>query len=326
MYRVGGSEHQSGGPAGGSPERASPWRAQGDDPRPSRRRWGYGVPADAGRVPSGTASPLTGSLDARPPQREGLTRTCGTTGEDLDRTCDAPTEEATPARLLGRRRRCRRHAGGRGGRRAPHRRGHGGRGVPAATDVLGGSARRPRGGHRRRRVVRRRHRLARRHPERYHRDRPVVRRCPPAERQTGLGHHGRRLGTGPRARRGRHLAGLLRGAHTGLQQPSGPLHRGRDLALAGGPLHPGRRGAARLSRYRDLAAGQRLRPARARAPLARRHRPVVVRRRQRQPVPALPHAGHALLDPDGPAAAVRPRPACWRTRSWWTTAASTTWS
>ena len=77
------------------------------------------------------------------------------------------------------------------------------------------------------------------------------------------------------------------------------MHRGRlgpDARLA---VHPGRKPAAGLPGGRRHPARRGPGPPEPRPAPAGRHRPVAVPEPEGQAVPALPHAGHALHDPDG---------------------------
>ena len=105
---------------------------------------------------------------------------------------------------------------------------------------------------------------------------------------------------------GRRLAGLLLRPGGRAPRRRGPVHRGRHVTRPRDPVHASPHPAARLPRGRLDRPGQRRRTAGGRAAAARGHRPVVLRRARRTPVPALPHPGHAVLDPDGAADGQRP--------------------
>ena len=92
----------------------------------------------------------------------------------------------------------------------------------------------------------------------------------------------------------------------GRPRPGRALHRRRHGHRPDGGLRP-RREAAGLPQAGGRPAGVRQdQAARPRHAQGRRHRPRLLQGQGRAPVPALPHPGHAVLDPHGRAAAQRP--------------------
>ncbi len=92
----------------------------------------------------------------------------------------------------------------------------------------------------------------------------------------------------------------------GRSRPGRALHRRRHGHRPDGGLRP-RRAAAGLPEAGGVPAGVRQdQAARPQHAQGRSHRPRLLQGQARAPVPALPHPGHAVLDPPGRAARQRP--------------------